>query len=115
MQDLKEVTPDFHYENYRAQRLSTTPGTPGSEKKKRYPLCPNSWLVSYFCVVGFLAKYLFNFNNKNIRICLEEIRLDSFSFFQAKLWMNYMTLFSYSFELKLKKLNETLYKVLIST
>ena len=36
MQDLKEVTQDFHYENYRAQRLSTPPGTPGTEKKKRY-------------------------------------------------------------------------------
>jgi len=27
MQDLKEVTQDFHYENYRAQRLGTPPGS----------------------------------------------------------------------------------------
>lgn len=33
MQDLKEVTQDFHYENYRAQRLSTPPG--GSPKSSR--------------------------------------------------------------------------------
>jgi len=35
MQDLKEVTQDFHYENYRAQRLSTPPGSPGSRSKNR--------------------------------------------------------------------------------
>ncbi|XP_065663847.1 septin-1 isoform X2 [Hydra vulgaris] len=34
MQDLKEVTQDYHYENYRAQRLSTPPGTPGSKPKR---------------------------------------------------------------------------------
>jgi len=33
MQDLKEVTQDFHYENYRAQRLKTPPG--GSPKSDR--------------------------------------------------------------------------------
>lgn len=35
MQDLKEVTQDFHYENYRAQRLSTPPGTPSKDRKKK--------------------------------------------------------------------------------
>jgi len=35
MQDLKEVTQDFHYENYRAQRLSTPPGSPGIESKNK--------------------------------------------------------------------------------
>jgi len=34
MQDLKEVTQDFHYENYRAQRMSTpTKGSPVSDRK----------------------------------------------------------------------------------
>lgn len=35
MQDLKEVTQDFHYENYRAQRLATPPGaqTPAQQKR----------------------------------------------------------------------------------
>ncbi|XP_066932205.1 septin-1-like isoform X2 [Clytia hemisphaerica] len=35
MQDLKEVTQDFHYENYRAQRLKTPPGgSPKSDRKR---------------------------------------------------------------------------------
>ena len=33
MQDLKEVTQDFHYENYRAQRMSTPTGSPIGERK----------------------------------------------------------------------------------
>ena len=43
MQDLKEVTQDFHYENYRAQRLSTPPGSPGVENKtkKVYVITPS--------------------------------------------------------------------------
>jgi len=36
MQDLKEVTQDFHYENYRAQRMSTpTKGSPVAERKSK--------------------------------------------------------------------------------
>lgn len=34
MQDLKEVTQDFHYEKYRAQRLATPPGSGTPERKK---------------------------------------------------------------------------------
>ena len=45
MQDLKEVTQDFHYENYRAQRLSTPPGTPGTDKKKRYRTKRKVWII----------------------------------------------------------------------
>lgn len=36
MQDLKEVTQDFHYENYRAQRLKTPPGGSPKSDRKRY-------------------------------------------------------------------------------
>ena len=35
MQDLKEVTQDFHYENFRAQRLATPPMPHQTESKKR--------------------------------------------------------------------------------
>jgi len=34
MQDLKEVTQDFHYEKYRAQRLATPPDSGTLERKK---------------------------------------------------------------------------------
>lgn len=37
MQDLKEVTQDFHYENYRAQRLESPEGTP-KETRKNAPV-----------------------------------------------------------------------------
>jgi len=38
MQDLKEVTQDFHYENYRAQRLKTPPGgSPSTDRKRSTP------------------------------------------------------------------------------
>lgn len=38
MQDLKEVTQDFHYENYRAQRLKTPPGgSPSADRKRSTP------------------------------------------------------------------------------
>jgi septin 2 len=34
MQDLKEVTQDFHYENYRAQRLHSPEGSPMTDRKR---------------------------------------------------------------------------------
>lgn len=34
MQDLKEVTQDFHYENYRAQRLHSPASSPKSERRR---------------------------------------------------------------------------------
>lgn len=36
MQDLKDVTQEIHYENYRAQRLSQQTGTPAGYKKDMY-------------------------------------------------------------------------------
>lgn len=33
MQDLKDVTQDIHYENYRAERLSRETGTPVGYKR----------------------------------------------------------------------------------
>merc|ERR1712080_225076 len=36
MQDLKEVTQDFHYQNYRAQKLESTEGSPMSERRSEH-------------------------------------------------------------------------------
>ena len=46
MQDLKEVTQDVHYENYRAQKL-TKPSHTGAVDRKEYVFDDLSFISSF--------------------------------------------------------------------
>ena len=65
MQDLKEVTQDVHYENYRAQKL-TKPSHSAAVEKKRYDLrCITFVLFIVICKslsVGKYTRYLINYS-----------------------------------------------------